>query len=275
MAALSRVRAPAAISHSITTRVPRRCTSSLAPRIIKYEPGLVLFKSALAFGAETMLALAAMQKGKVPENGFYRKDKDGKTMVLNSRPYRGRMYCAVDQFEPDLTPLCKKILEQAAEHDPELKVVEPTHLIALIYKTLDNPPPEGYMPWHRDNGDNDGIDKAPVISISVGDSCDFLVCHEKPKISQDRPIINPVNLAHRILFESGDVLIFGGASRNIYHAIYQIHPNTSPDLALIKGGRLNFTLRYTPNLKGREKEFATVPAEQLAKDSPFYKLSKM
>lgn len=275
MAALSRVRAPAAHPPVQVPRVPRRHTSSLTPRLIKYEPGLVLLKSALVFGAETLLALAAMQKGKAPENGFYRKDKDGKTMVLNSRPYRGRMYCAVEQFEPNLKLLCKKVLEQAAEHDPALKVVEPTHLIALIYKTLDNPPPEGYMPWHRDNGDNDGIEKAPVISISVGDSCDFLVCHEKPQINRERPITNPVNLAHRILFESGDILIFGGRCRNIWHSIYQIHPNTSPDLALIKGGRLNFTLRFTPELKGREKEFATVPADQLAKDNQLYKLSKM
>lgn len=276
MAAITRMRPPST-SHSplkLASKTLRRSSSNLAPRVIQYEPGLILLKSALSFDAQTMLAQAAMQSGRDPEKGFYKKDEEGK-IALNSRPFRGRMYGPVDQYPPAVTKLCQEALRLAAKHDPAIQEVAPTHVITLIYKTLKELPKEIYMPWHQDNGDNDGDGNTPVVSFSVGDSCDFLVNHEKPKISKEYPASNPKNLAHRILFESGDVLIFGGPCRNIWHSIYQIHPNTSPGLAHIQGERINFTFRFTPNLKGREEEFATVPADKIPKNSQFYKLSKM
>lgn len=54
------------------------------------------------------------------------------------------------------------------------------------------------------------------MSFSIGDTAEFLYGDEN------------VEKANKILLESGDVLIFGGKSRNIFHGITAIHPYTSP-----------------------------------------------
>jgi len=70
--------------------------------------------------------------------------------------------------------------------------------------------------------------------------------------------------------------LFGGASRFIYHGIYEMFPDTSPSFLPLTAGRINITCRYTPHLLGREMEFATVPADELKKrdpsNNPFYNL---
>ena len=67
--------------------------------------------------------------------------------------------------------------------------------------------------------------------------------------SRIRLFSNPINLAHRILFESGDVLIFGGPSRHIHHCVDKIYDQV--------GYRLNFTFRYAPALLGEEEKFSS------------------
>ncbi|KAF3451773.1 hypothetical protein FNV43_RR07869 [Rhamnella rubrinervis] len=53
--------------------------------------------------------------------------------------------------------------------------------------------------------------------------------------------------ADRVILESGDVLIFGGVSRHIYHGVSSIIPNTAPKKLLeetrLCPGRLNLTFR--------------------------------
>lgn len=115
----------------------------------------------------------------------------------------------------------------------------------------------------------------PVVSFNIGDSCDFLVNRERPKVNVTHPLSNPANLAHRILFESGDVVIFGGPSRLIWHTIYKIHQNTAPQFLPFQNARLNFTFRYTPKLLGDEARFATQEASKLPKDNQFYKTTQM
>lgn len=76
----------------------------------------------------------------------------------------------------------------------------------------------------------------PVVSFSIGDSADFLYGDQRD-----------VGKAEKILLESGDVLIFGGKSRLIFHGVTAIHPNTAPKHLLeetnILSGRLNLTFR--------------------------------
>jgi len=72
----------------------------------------------------------------------------------------------------------------------------------------------------------------PVVSFSIGDTAEFLYGDERE-----------VDKAKRVLLESGDVLIFGGKSWNIFHGITAIHPYTSPsrlveETNLRKPGRL-------------------------------------
>jgi alkylated DNA repair protein (DNA oxidative demethylase) len=46
-----------------------------------------------------------------------------------------------------------------------------------------------------------------------------------------------------VKLQSGDALVFGGASRLLYHGVERVHPNTSPRDLGMRPGRLNLTLR--------------------------------
>ena len=72
---------------------------------------------------------------------------------------------------------------------------------------------------------------APVVSLSIGDGARFLFGGLKRK--------DPVE---KLLLESGDVFVFGGASRLRYHGVTRILPGTgAADLGF--EGRLNLTFR--------------------------------
>ena len=88
--------------------------------------------------------------------------------------------------------------------------------------------PGAKMGSHRDGDEEDR--SAPVVSISLGDHATFHIGGLKrtdPK--------------RRLLLESGDVVVLGGAARMAYHGIDRIHSGTCG--LLEEGGRLNLTLR--------------------------------
>lgn len=84
------------------------------------------------------------------------------------------------------------------------------------------------MGLHRDE-DEETFD-APVVSISLGDTAMFRI----GGLTRKDP-------TRRIELESGDVVVFGGEDRLIYHGIDRIVAGSS-DL-LPEGGRINLTLR--------------------------------
>jgi DNA oxidative demethylase len=88
--------------------------------------------------------------------------------------------------------------------------------------------PDAKMGLHQDRDEAD-LD-APVISISLGDSCQFRVGGQK----RSEP-----TRAFRL--SSGDALVLGGASRLAFHGVDRIYPGTSR--LLPEGGRINLTLR--------------------------------
>ncbi len=78
----------------------------------------------------------------------------------------------------------------------------------------------------RDEADFD----APVVSISLGDSCVFRV----GGMQRGGKTVS-------FKLASGDAVVLGGASRLAHHGVDRIHPGTS---SLLKdGGRINLTLR--------------------------------
>lgn len=85
------------------------------------------------------------------------------------------------------------------------------------------------MGMHRDG---DERSDAPVVSLSLGDSCVFRFGSER---SRARPYAD-------LELRSGDLFVFGGPSRLAYHGVPRVHPGTAPpELGLT--GRLNVTLR--------------------------------
>jgi DNA oxidative demethylase len=71
---------------------------------------------------------------------------------------------------------------------------------------------------------------APVVSISLGDSC----CFRYGGSRRGDP-------TKKLELHSGDILVMGGAARLIFHGVDKIFPNTSS--LLPGGGRINLTLR--------------------------------
>ena len=73
---------------------------------------------------------------------------------------------------------------------------------------------------------------APVVSLSIGDTCVFRFGNAE---SRGKPYTD-------IELRSGDLFVFGGPSRWAYHGVTKVLPGTSPGLL---SGRLNLTLRET------------------------------
>jgi alkylated DNA repair protein (DNA oxidative demethylase) len=99
-------------------------------------------------------------------------------------------------------------------------------------------PPEACLINYYDTGAKMGLhqDKdeedfdAPVISLSLGDSCLFRIGGTKRG-----------GTTTSFKLQSGDAVILSGASRLAFHGVDRIYPDTS---SLLKnGGRINLTLR--------------------------------
>jgi alkylated DNA repair protein (DNA oxidative demethylase) len=88
--------------------------------------------------------------------------------------------------------------------------------------------PTAKMGLHQDRDENDFA--APVVSLSLGDSCLFRVGGAKR---------NGPTRSFRL--NSGDVLVLGGEARLAFHGVDRIYPGTSTLLA--EGGRINLTMR--------------------------------
>ncbi len=79
--------------------------------------------------------------------------------------------------------------------------------------------------------DRDEIDfSAPIVSVSLGDSCRFRYGGD----SRRGP-------TEAIRLDSGDILVFGGPARKMFHGVDKVLAGTSTLLA--PPGRINLTLR--------------------------------
>ena len=76
---------------------------------------------------------------------------------------------------------------------------------------------------------------APVVTISVGDTCLFRIAGVDRRTS---PFID-------LHLHSGDLLVFGGPSRRIYHGVPRVYDNTGPRVPGLPSGRLSLTIRET------------------------------
>ncbi|MFE0450666.1 alpha-ketoglutarate-dependent dioxygenase AlkB family protein [Streptomyces sp. NPDC058914] len=87
------------------------------------------------------------------------------------------------------------------------------------------------MGMHRDA---DERSDAPVVSLSLGDTCVFRFGNTE---TRTRPYTD-------VELRSGDLFVFGGPSRLAYHGVPRVIPGTAP-VGLGLTGRLNVTLRVS------------------------------
>ena len=89
-----------------------------------------------------------------------------------------------------------------------------------------------HMGMHQDK---DEKSSAPVVSLSIGDTCVFRFGNTE---TRNRPYTD-------LELESGDLFVFGGPSRFAYHGVPRTLAGTAdPDTGLATG-RINITLRMT------------------------------
>mgnify|MGYP006159297239 CR=1 FL=1 len=90
---------------------------------------------------------------------------------------------------------------------------------------------DAHMGMHRDS---DERSTAPVVSLSLGDTCVFRFGNTE---TRTRPYTD-------VELRSGDLMVFGGPSRLAYHGVPKVYGGTAPpELGLT--GRLNITLRVS------------------------------
>ncbi|MFJ7333026.1 alpha-ketoglutarate-dependent dioxygenase AlkB family protein [Streptomyces sp. NPDC101110] len=116
------------------------------------------------------------------------------------------------------------------------------------------------MGMHRDS---DEKSDAPVVSLSLGDTCVFRFGNTA---TRTRPYTD-------VELRSGDLFVFGGPSRFAYHGVPRVHAGTAPH-ALGLTGRLNITLRVSgltsppPGDPAAPGGHARPPTRRIMGDSP-------
>uniref|UniRef100_A0A453M7Z2 Fe2OG dioxygenase domain-containing protein n=2 Tax=Aegilops tauschii subsp. strangulata TaxID=200361 RepID=A0A453M7Z2_AEGTS len=238
-------------------RLRARELSNSAAQLQHLRPGMVLLKSFLKPDDQVEIIKLCRELG-VGTGGFYQPAyRDGGKLSLrmmclgknwdpdsrsygDTRPYDGaqppQMPQELTKFVEEAIKASHDFLKQrgkgATDPAAELPLMSPDICIVNFYTT------GGKLGLHKDKDeDKSSLDKGlPVVSFSLGDTAEFLY-------GDDRD----VDKASKIKLESGDVLIFGGQSRHIFHGVSSIAPKSAPlwvtDKANLRPGRLNLTFR--------------------------------
>ncbi|KAI7998208.1 Alpha-ketoglutarate-dependent dioxygenase abh1 [Camellia lanceoleosa] len=220
------------------------------------RPGMVLLKGYIPCSKQVQIVKKCRELGVGP-GGFYQPGyRDGAKLRLQmmclgrnwdpETKYGDRR--AVDGSEPPGIPcefneLVKRAIEESqalieknigsglSSAGDELPGMSPDICIVNFYTT------SGRLGLHQDCDESEeSLRKGlPVVSFSVGDSAEFLYGDERD-----------VEKAKKVQLDSGDVLVFGGKSRNVFHGVQSIIPNSAPQAlreANLRPGRLNLTFR--------------------------------
>lgn len=220
------------------------------------RPGMVLLKNYITHSEQVFIVNKCRELGLRP-GGFYRPGyKDGPKLRLHmmclgrdwdpqTRKYQKRrridrsipphipygFHQLVDRAMKDSYTLIRRDFE-ICNAEEILPSMSPDICIVNFYTE------SGRLGLHQDRDESaDSLTKGlPVVSFSVGDSAEFLYGDQRD-----------VNEAEKLVLESGDVLIFGGKSRHVFHGVASIIPNSAPRMlleeTLLRPGRLNLTFR--------------------------------
>ncbi|HRH46177.1 MAG TPA: alpha-ketoglutarate-dependent dioxygenase AlkB [Pyrinomonadaceae bacterium] len=95
-------------------------------------------------------------------------------------------------------------------------------------------PKTGKLGLHVDDTEEDR--ESPIVTFSLGESCQFAIGGA-----------NKTDPVQRIIINSGDCLIMHRQGRNIYHGVEKLYPHSSQ--LLKNGGRISLTFRRNKPLK--------------------------
>lgn len=98
-------------------------------------------------------------------------------------------------------------------------------------------PPGARMGMHQDR---DESSSDPVVSLSIGDTALFRAGNTQ---TRSRPYTD-------LRLASGDLIVFGGPSRFMFHGVPKILADSAPPECGVRGGRVNITVRCTGRATG-------------------------
>ncbi|XP_058110547.1 uncharacterized protein LOC131253533 [Magnolia sinica] len=224
-------------------------------QIKQLRSGMILLKNYLGHSEQVEIIKECHRLG-LGKGGFYQPGySDGAKLHLQmmclgkdwdpENKYRSRRF--VDDAEPPSIPDGFKTMVKRSLQDSH-DFIKQDSKVSSVEDILPNMKPDlcivnfytdkGKLGLHQDRDESlDSLHKRlAVVSFSIGDSAEFLY-------GDDRF----ADKAEKVLLESGDVLIFGGESRHIFHGISSILPGTAPKLLVeetkLRPGRLNLTFR--------------------------------
>ncbi|MEU9322052.1 alpha-ketoglutarate-dependent dioxygenase AlkB [Streptomyces sp. NPDC048295] len=134
---------------------------------------------------------------------------------------------------PDwMVRLGRRALKETGHTDTEVTACTPDTALVNYYNDT------ARLGMHQDK---DERSLAPVVSLSVGDACTFRFGNTE---NRNKPYTD-------LRLHSGDLFVFGGASRLAYHGVTRVHPSTAPDGCGLDSGRINVTMRMTGLTNGQ------------------------
>ena len=131
----------------------------------------------------------------------------------------------VKPIPPDLVELARRALADTFGEDEGARYA-PDAVIANLYTA------DAKLGLHQDGEEPS---EAPVVTISLGDTCEFRMA------GVDRRTAPFTDLQ----LHSGDLLVFGGPNRRIYHGVPKVLAGTGPRDIGLPPGRLSITGRET------------------------------
>ncbi len=202
------------------------------------QPGLVLLRGIVSSDAQQWIADEVSRVGGILEEtrsrseGFYRISHHGKRELNSQSEQRGSFVRLLEECDPLFEELCMQCFQAALEKSEALPQM---HAKACVFNYYEENSPG--LRWHRDIDETlDNLRQGsgrPVVSISIGDDCTF---EFQPIAVGSHP--------RQIHLRSGDVLVFGGPSRGILHAVTCIYARTRPEKLEMLQGRFNLTFRH-------------------------------
>lgn len=129
-------------------------------------------------------------------------------------------------FPEWMVRLGRRALEETGYSEAEVAAYTPDTALANYYDE------HARMGMHQDR---DERSLAPIVSLSIGDACTFRFGNTE---NRNKPYTD-------LMLRSGDLFVFGGASRLAYHGVTRVHPFTAPEGCGLDAGRINITMRMT------------------------------
>ncbi|KAJ8647721.1 hypothetical protein MRB53_000744 [Persea americana] len=264
---------PSEYSHHIFDICPEKKGVKLAPSFLvknrelrkehasgqdflELRPGMILMKKYIRHSDQVEIIKTCRELG-IGSGGFYEPGySDGAKLHLwmmclgknwdpEGRKYEERR--SKDNVKPPvITETFHKLVERAIQ-DAHAFIKKHSN-VSSVEAVLPNMTPDvcivnfytdtGKLGLHKDQDESpESLHRGlPVVSFSLGDSAEFLYGD-----------VRDADKANKVTLDSGDVLIFGGKSRHIYHGVPSICSKTAPKLLVnetnLRPGRLNLTFR--------------------------------